>query len=135
MKQQDALQRAIDYLGAVEVGPEFYGAPLYAFPTKLPDVPPWRTCDASTLMMLHDAHIHYARPRAFDIFVTRTKAMPAWWSPDFRFAVKTDDGATVPYHLRENALHHAEGVRSHRRNPADTYAITADLETGEEIAA
>jgi hypothetical protein len=131
--KNDSLSKAIAYLGAVEVidtradsAPDADYPTVYAFPSQLPDVAPWRICDASTLVMLHEAHLHYAKSHAFDIFVARTKKMPDWWTPEQRWTYKCPDCGVYAGE---------DPDASKKCSGAAWKRITADLQTGAEISA
>jgi hypothetical protein len=126
----DALARAIDYLGAVEVAPG-----RYAFPLEV-GKGPWRTCTPATLIESYELHFeHAAYTRAKQVYETRTVPMPSWWSPTCREVwqtVRDADGFIYSSNPTESEGRQVlEGVCG---APVTLRHVTADLNTGEEVS-
>lgn len=146
----DALQRAIDQLGAVCVrlgieetiiggdgkGPNVTSTvqhALYAYHSD--DVKGYCIATAPQLENLYAAR-EGRGPRP-NLMPFCQAIMPAWWSPEQRAAIRWVKGEPTPFadtesakRSRENQIVASEGALG----PA-AVVITADLETGEEIAA
>lgn len=100
----DSLAKAIAYLGAVEVAPGRYA--FRAFGEG-----PWKIAEH-----LETWPINENSSPAYRV------EMPAWWSPDQRFAWRDAKGFMY---------FHAERAKAYNA----TERITADLETGAEVPA
>jgi len=145
---QDALARAIDYLGAVEVAPEHYGRRLYAFAHR-PGGP--KDLGQGYFVGNSDDLIRYCQGAS-----TRLVMLPVWWTPEQQFLWvlpsrpklrhgkhceacleinDSDEGSNNRFRSYNLALH-AFGGSEDLKNPAKTIQrITASLETGEEVPA
>lgn len=114
---QGALARAIESLGAVEVAADLYALPCK---TRHGNILSWETLSGTSL-------------RAYFLYLTTNEGkqrghismrtrMPAWWSPESRFAQRCDLSGALSC-PPETACE-----STHTR-------ITADLETGQEVPA
>lgn len=123
--QSDALKRAIEYLGAVEVAPG-----RYAFPSKVE--PRWFTCGVENIALCEPAAQVYFAPvdagrSFFGCKITPCVLMPPWWKPEQRFAVKCLSCGKIAEST--NAM----GGDCALENNGEI--ITASLETGEKVPA
>lgn len=135
MATNDALARAIEYLGAVEVAPGKYVV------AQGLDRRNW-VVPARALETWWNRY-HYALGEPTDSCPPPVTAvclytdelpvlMPAWWSPEQRFATVYDDPALDPEPTPYATLAEA---RSATVRTGIRHAITASLETGEEVPA
>lgn len=118
--KNDSLAKAIAYLGAVEVAP----GKFTAFKDGRGQ---WRGLKPEAFRVDPDRmggrDVYYNYCRVYASF-----AMPAWWSPEQRFAYRSrTTGYVYPPFTGQG------------QDPASCYPaferITADLETGEEVPA
>jgi hypothetical protein len=134
---QDALQRAIDYLGAVCVRPGIKetiigGDGRGADRTRVVREALYarRECASVPYEIIPGAILREYTPERIATFGHRDRqfcgivTMPAWWSPEQRFKWRSLSGGTVI----ADALIGEEAKAYCER-------ITADLETGEEVSA
>jgi hypothetical protein len=115
----DSLQQAISHLGAVEVAPG-----RYAWQTKTQQTH-WVVTSAKDLERL-SAYLDHERATDLD-WLAQSDAveMPAWWTPERRYAVISKNGVTCPGPSKELC----------RASGACALVVTADLSTGEEVPA
>lgn len=130
--QTNSLDRAIAYLGAVEVAPGRYALRMQDF---------WATMDAETTRWLADSCQRYLGTRdpnalddtealydAWATLQTRAVKMPSWWKPERRYAWRINGETFADYRALKEAYP--------RRVPSGSVQrITADLSTGKEIPA
>ena len=131
MANQDALARAIEYLGAVEVAPRNNDEQSGFYAWKDGGLPQWRVARGCDIESAFDGYSFASEPDHV--------SMPSWWKPDSRFAyrpLRNDDGTRWlegpddGYFVKQGT---AALLRHGRARGAER--ITADLETGEEVSA
>lgn len=125
----NALQRAIDYLGAVKVAPG-----RYAY--RSDDVKSW--CIATAAMLENLSEAKQGRGPRPNLKPFCDAIMPPWWSPEARFAWRiAGNGPNVTKADRADRFgsERAAKAEAHFIGGAAVERITADLETGEEIPA
>jgi hypothetical protein len=112
------LQRAIDHLGATDLGDG-----RYAF--RVNPTLPWRAARAHALIQYSHARRVNAEPRVLGGLLDGTIRMPTWWSPAQPFTHRCDvcDELMLP-----NATDHLHGGKQ-----ACFHLVTVDLATGKEI--
>jgi hypothetical protein len=115
----DSLAKAIDYLGAFEVAPGQYVF-LYQGASK----PRYYVFAAHELIALAEDTYGDLTPMSAGL------PMPAWWTPERKYATDLGDGERDTYLSRETA--EAFCKQFHDENAR---IITADLETGAEVPA
>jgi hypothetical protein len=124
----EALAKAVQYLGAVEVAPGRYAFPARTTTKALEGTTKreaWHVTDANGVIGI----IVHAKA----LSEAGAVAMPAWWSPEKRFAWRTNwEGFSertqaLRFKSRGDAERYIEG--------GDVERITADLETGDEVQA
>lgn len=108
MNDKDALQRAIETLGAIEVAPG-----RYAYQSGIKEPQAWRVTTDELVCEYGEARLRHG------------VLMPAWWTPEQRFAVIATNGKTCPAPTRELAKAANVGA----------LIVTASSETGEEVVA
>ena len=111
----DSLAKAIAYLGAVEVAPGRYAAKIFDSSAT----GRWHLFPAERLKAIA---CDMDDPRVLWWPALRSVEMPAWWSPDQRFAWRDAKGFMY---------FHAERAKAYNA----TERITADLTTGAEVPA
>ncbi|MHB8415612.1 MAG: hypothetical protein ACYDB1_09560 [Acidiferrobacteraceae bacterium] len=114
LQAQGALERAVDHLGAVEVAPGRYA---------LADHSGWYVANERGLIACATVPVSEG-PSKGDC-----TEMPSWWTPERREAAKCAKCGTIVKGQQAQDTHQ----NSHPRSSHPFYAITADLETGEEI--
>jgi hypothetical protein len=128
----ESLSRAIDYLGAVEVAPGRYARQECASV-------PWEIIPEHVLIAVPAERIaRFGTSKRAEYGIA---TMPAWWSPDSRFAWKLIYGAQCQDvdNRRFRFKHEAfDGMHNYTKSYASHIwpkRITADLETGQEVSA
>ena len=120
----DALARAVESLGAVEVEPG-----RYALQPEDGKGEPWYTVSTNALSLCG-----YVPDSVWLAVRRHLTPMPSWWTPEQRAIWKvreiTDDGNLVRTDFRDDNL-------PQERLPYEVWRerITADLITGEEVTA
>lgn len=125
-RTSDPLARAIAYLGAVEVAPGFY-----AYDDGRGGMD-WKAYSVADTFAMRDLGANFdLRHKAASVGawerMSKPSMMPAWWTPEKRFAWRYTDRVTIGAGLRY--------LQEPTRHREQFERITADLTTGEEIPA
>lgn len=137
---QSALDRAIEYLGAVEVAPGRYAylTDTLARLSHKDHVNRWAITTSGALIkyeiLREDGEFVYT---ASGELMASSNIMPAWWTPENRFAYVNAEGDRTHCSddLNDQAEALAESLGLQHEEFFDPYLITANLETGEEEVA
>lgn len=132
----DALQHAIEYLGAVEVGPG--SDPHHAFNRYAVSSPSgrWHTFSQATLATFAEGALNHYR---YQVTIGRAFVlMPFWWTPEQRFAWRLRGQGQAEGNLAYNrwpTLDDAVVYFDGRISEIHFERVTVNLETGEELPA
>jgi hypothetical protein len=119
MTTTDALQRAIQYLGAVEVAPG-----RYAYRNER--LSRWEIISQAA-MCARDRGGHWCPRHQWAV------AMPAWWTPDERFAAYIGDEIVSRDMTRDRTVLKAHWALQDGQPTSVVRVVTAELTTGEEV--
>lgn len=130
LREIDRLARAIDCLGAKDLGNGYYAYRAHTARRE------WRvTSHLERLAALLSGPNTFAREHyPIEAAHLESVEMPSWWKPEQQFAISYTEGRDAGHVIAYETLAGARAGAAARKS-AKPEVLTVDLTTGEEIAA